>query len=562
MAKDPPSEPNGSQRPRSGYGYQTGSTGHGSTGPGSEEQGNADARDLQTFGYRQELRRSLKFFSSFAAAFSYISPSTGIFTLFSLGIATIGGVFFWSWPIVAVGQFLVALVFAELSGHYPVAGSVFQWTKYLSGRTYSWFSGWIYLIAGILTTTAVVVTLPLALIPALDGIGAGIPNTLASQRTAALVILVVITVLNVVGVRIVTMINNTGVLFEVLGMVVFALVLLAFHHHQGIGVVVSSGGQPVNFGSFFAAMFMSLFVIYGFDTASTLAEETKDPRRQAPKAVLASVAGAFVIGSVFLLATLIAVPNLHTAIAKGYGPAQIIAADLPSGLATTYLLVVSAAIFVCCLAIDAATIRLVFGMARDGRLPGSRWLAQVEPRVKTPVIAAVVVGVATGIPLLQYAGAGYIAIAATGMIYFAYMMCNVAVLRARLAGRWPPTSKGTFSLGRFGLPVTVAALVWGLAMLVNFAWPRAASNPTPKQTGYLLNFHLAWLNQVPVLWTVFAAVLVVGAVYYFGWAGRQPGPEAAGVAAGIAVPKAGPGAAPGVVPTAAPHVDLGAEGVE
>src|ERR1700753_4168850 len=97
-------------------------------------------------------------------------------------------------------------------------------------------------------------------------------------------------------------------------MFVFALVLMAFHNHQGFSVVTDSVGIPVNGSTFLAAMFMSLFVIYGFDTASTLAEETKDPRRQAPKAVLYAVVGAFIIGGVFLLGTLIAIPNLHTAI--------------------------------------------------------------------------------------------------------------------------------------------------------------------------------------------------------------------------------------------------------
>ena len=74
-------------------------------------------------------------------------------------------------------------------------------------------------------------------------------------------------------------------------------------------------------------MFMSLFVIYGFDTASTLAEETRDPRREAPKAVLASIIGAFVIGVIFLWGTLMAVPDVKEAIAKGMGPAQIIEAN-------------------------------------------------------------------------------------------------------------------------------------------------------------------------------------------------------------------------------------------
>src|ERR1700689_4370380 len=133
--------------------------------------GQTDQKDLATFGYKQELHRTLGFFSSFAAAFSYISPSTGIFTLFALGLTTIGGVFIWTWPVVAIGQMLVALNFAEVSSHYPVAGSVFQWTKYLSSRRYSWMTGWTYLFAGILTVTAVVATLPLALIPALNGLG-------------------------------------------------------------------------------------------------------------------------------------------------------------------------------------------------------------------------------------------------------------------------------------------------------------------------------------------------------------------------------------------------------
>ena len=71
-------------------------------------------------------------------------------------------------------------------------------------------------------------------------------------------------------------------------------------------------------------MFMSLYVIYGFDTASTLAEETRNPRQEAPKAVLASVIGAFVIGAIFLWGVLIAVPNMGDAVAGFFGPQAII----------------------------------------------------------------------------------------------------------------------------------------------------------------------------------------------------------------------------------------------
>jgi len=472
-----------------------------------------DSADLAKFGYRQELKRSLGTFSSFAVAFSYISPSTGIFTLFALGLTTIGGVFIWTWPVVALGQFIIALNFAEVTSHFPLAGSVFQWSKYMANRTYSWFTGWIYLFAGILTVTAVVATLPLALIPALNGLGwHSLNSSLHTELVVALITLAVITVLNIYGVRLVAIINNTGVLFEILGMFVFAIVLMAFHNHQGFKIVTESGGLHVGANTFLIAMFMSLFVIYGFDTASTLAEETRDPRRAAPRAVLYSIVGAFIIGGVFLLGTLMSIPNLHAAITGVYGPQNIIEANFSHPFATIYLLVVSAAIFVCCLSIMAATIRLTFGMARDNQLPFSKPLARVSPGLHTPVWTCIAVAVLAAIPFIQFTGAGIIAIAATAMIYLSYFLGNVAILRDRLRG-WPRT-KAPFRLGGWGLAINVLGLLYGATMLVNFAWPRVQSNPTPKQEDLLLNFHLGWLNGIPVLWTVFVFILLVGTLYY------------------------------------------------
>src|SRR5436853_4148288 len=287
---------------------------------GGSSQDAADARDLAGFGYKQELKRILGVYSSFAVAFSYISPSTGIFTLFApIGLAIAGPFFFWSWPLVALGQFIIALNFAEVSSHFPVAGSVYQWTKYLSNRTYSWFTGWVYLFAGVLTITAVDVTIPIVLIPLLNNVfGLNITTGTANgavqaQVIVAALVLISTTLLNIYGVRLVAFVNNTGVLFEILGMVIFALVLLIFNHHQSAGVVFNTTALGSGFGSqsgtFLAAMFMSLFVIYGFDTASTLAEETRNPRAMAPKAVLAAVIGAFIIGAIFLYSTIIAIPG-------------------------------------------------------------------------------------------------------------------------------------------------------------------------------------------------------------------------------------------------------------
>jgi amino acid transporter len=479
-----------------------------------------DAADLARYGYKQELKRSLNIFSSFAVAFSYISPATGIFTLFILGIGTLGGAFFWTWPVVWMGQFIVALVFAEVSTHFPLAGSVFQWTKYLTrNKTYAWYAGWIYLWAGALTVAAVVATLPLALIPMIDNLGIHSiqmnPADLTNQKWIAGITLVVITMLNIFGVRLVALINNTGVLFEILGLFVFAIILAAFNHHHSVGVIFHTGGPSFNASNFLVAMFMGLFVIYGFDTASTLAEESHEPRKKAPQAVLASIAAAGVIGGVFIWAMLIATPGSLSSVIKagGIGPADIIDANLSNALSVAYLAVVSVAIFVCCLSIQASTIRLAYGMARDRQLPASGVFNKVNHRTGTPIGACILVALMAVIFLLKYAGVGYIAIAATGMIYISYLFATVAIFNARRKG-WPH-EKGAFSLGRWGMLVNVLAILWGVGMLVNFAWHRVATNPKPKELPGSLKFGWSFIDGIPILYLVLGVVLIVGSSYYW-----------------------------------------------
>ena len=490
----------------------------------------ADVRDLARFGYQQELRRVLGVYSSFAVAFSYISPSTGIFTLFILGISLAGPAFFWSWPIVVIGQLIIGLNFAEVSAHFPVAGSVYQWTKYLSNRTYAWFTGWIYLFAGILTVAAVVATVPLVLIPLLNNVlGTSIGTDFNTERNVAALVLLSTTLLSIFGVRIVAFVNNTGVVFEILGMVVFALVLLIFYHHQSLSSFTDTSYLGSGFsnqaGVFLAAMFMSLFVIYGFDTASTLAEETKNPRREAPRAVLAAIIGAAIIGAIFLVAVIIAIPGDLTKfianINAGKDPfplITIIQSNFPGWAANLYLFVVFAAIYVCCLAIQTSTIRLAFGMARDGKLPGGSYFNRVSPSLHTPIGTCIVIGVLAALPLIYYAGAGLIAIGATGMIYLSYILGNIAILIARFRG-WPKES-APFKLGQWGTIVNILGLVWGVAMEINFLWPRnvavGAQNPPLSfllSTGSNVTY-TGPLAGFPLYELTLGVILLVGVIYY------------------------------------------------
>jgi amino acid transporter len=533
-------------------------TGEGRMSDHHAAQAERDTADLGKFGYKQELNRGLGTFSSFAVAFSYISPSTGIFTLFFLGLSALGARLFWTWPVVALFQFVVALNFAEVTSHFPLAGSVYQWTKYLAGRGYAWITGWFYVFAGILTVASVCATLPIALIPALNNMfGWHLNDALGSadQKVIALITLTLITVLNIYGVKVVAIVNNTGVIFEILGMVIFAVFLAIVHSNNGVGVIFGSAhaGNYVQFPAsttvpfFLVGMFMSLYVIYGFDTASTLAEETRNPRAEAPKAVLAAVIGAFVIGAIFLWGVLIAAPNIAEE-AKGLAtsPGTIIADVMTQAGSTLYLLVVSAAIFVCCMAILTATIRLAFGMARDDQLPFSKSMAKVSPRLHTPIVTCIIVGALSAVPFIQFVGAAVIAVGATASIYLSYLLGNLAFARARSRG-WPKT-EAPFKLGKWGMVVNVVAILWGIAMMLNFLTPSSAvgawdagsssasnylrifSNPKPVQSDYytegqqLLDFHDGFLNKIPVIWTVFVVIFVAGGLYY--WFGQKKKPWA------------------------------------
>src|SRR5262249_36076037 len=99
-----------------------------------------DAR-LESLGYKPQLNRVLGAFSNFAVAFTYLSPMVGIYSLFILGVGRGGPAYIWLTIIPVIGMLFVALVFGELASHYPVAGALFQYSKFNVGAGYGWFVG-------------------------------------------------------------------------------------------------------------------------------------------------------------------------------------------------------------------------------------------------------------------------------------------------------------------------------------------------------------------------------------------------------------------------------------
>ena len=452
-----------------------------------------DADELAKFGYKQELDRSLGLFSSFAAGFSYISIMTGVFELFFFGFFSGGPAWIWTWPAVLAGQGLVALCFAELAGQFPLAGSVYQWSKQIAKPFTSWFGGWILTVGSIVTLAAVAVAYQIVL-PLISSrfeiLGGpkdvGLVNTVGGARNALLLaagLVVFTTVINMVGVKTMARINNFGVAAELVG-VSLLIILLAVHVHRGPGVVLDTfghgAGNPVGyFGALLVAGLTSAYVLYGFDTAGSLAEETHDPRRHAPPAILRALAAAGLAGFLVIVLAEMAVPNIHAPQNGTSGLPYIVKAALGGTVGNVFLIDSVIAITVCSLAVHAGGIRMIFTMGRDGKLPAASAIARVHGRSKTPLIPSVVIGAVTIALLILNVGNQRAFFVLTSvaiiMFYIAYLCVTGPLLLARVRGKWPTPEHGPyFSLGHWGLPVNLLAVVFQVGVLVNLAWPRAA----------------------------------------------------------------------------------------
>jgi amino acid transporter len=119
-------------------------------------------------------------------------------------------------------------------------------------------------------------------------------------------------------------------------------------------------------------------------------------------------------------------------------------------------------------------------MARDNALPAGATLAKIDPRHKTPIVPAVLIGAVAVLILVVNIRTPEIFTAVTSvaiiMVYLAYLLVTLPMLISRLRGRWPVPDTGGrryFSLGRWGLPVNVLAVLWGSLMALNLAWPRS-----------------------------------------------------------------------------------------
>src|ERR1700710_1408461 len=188
----------------------------------------SDDERLASLGYRPQLNRVLGPFANFSVAFTYLSPMVGIYSLFVLGVAAGGPAYVWLTWVPVAGMLLVALVFGELASHYPVAGALYQYSKFSVGPS---FYGMALLITVAAVDTGVV---GYATALAHNWFGWNLDPT--SHLTLLLItagLLLIQTLLNVTGARVMGRVAQFGVYVEIVGTLGIAIILgiHGFHHN-------------------------------------------------------------------------------------------------------------------------------------------------------------------------------------------------------------------------------------------------------------------------------------------------------------------------------------------
>jgi urea carboxylase system permease len=466
-----------------------------------------DDREIARAGYLPQFHRGLGRFTAFAAGFSYLSILTGVVQNFYLGYREAGPAAFWTWPIVFLGQLTLAFCFADLAREFPFCGGVYAWSRRVGTHFVGWMTGWVYLASLVVTLAAVALAWQIVLPSLWTGfqiVNADRPNATGENAAVLGVILIAIsTFLNAVGNRWLAAIMNAGVVIELLAAVLLIAFLGAYAvRGPGVSFQLQPGPDVAGSGFLFpllAAAVMSAYVMYGFDTAGTLAEETIDPKRNAPRAILQALIAAAVLGGLLLLTALMAAPNLADPLLASDtgGLPMLIINVLGEPVGKLFLVASAVAIFICTLAVQANSARILFAMARDKAVPGWKWLSHVDPDIQSPRAAALVIGVLGVLLLLVNINfdKAMIALICVSIVWanLAYLMTTASQLVRRFRSR------------KFGgqTLINAIAVLWGIVLITNIGWPRERF----YGSGWAMQYAAPLMTAV---------LLAIGVVAYYG----------------------------------------------
>ena len=423
------------------------------------------ADEVQKFGYTQKLKRSVTSYESFALAFSIISITTGIFTTYGFALAVAGPRGIWMWIVAGTGQMLVVLILAQLATHIPLSGSSYQWASRLANPKVGWGFGWLsYAFFAIATVSVAYALSTQALAPLF---GWELSTTQATELTIGVVALWAL--LSIFSTQAVAGLNAAAVVTEVLGVVGISIALLVVVAVSGDGSVsnltsrgeIPGAGYYALNGPFMLAVLLGAFTLTGFEAAANMAEETKQPERAVPWAIVRAAAASVLLGLFFLLALTVAIPDVPEIAGSAAPVAQIMHDQLGNTVEKLFLVVVSISIFATGTVCMVSGSRIVYAMSRDRRFPLHRLFAIVPARLRTPMPATVLIFAGAAL-IMAFVGSDpetlsnlFTATAILPAIIYMSTMILFLATRKRLPGR-----SRYFDLGRFAVPIAVGAIVW------------------------------------------------------------------------------------------------------
>lgn len=440
----------------------------------------ADAATLHKMGYAQELSRRMHGFSNFAVSFSIICILAGGITSFQVGFST-GGAFtaIVGWIVGSIFALIVGCSMAQIASAYPTAGGLYHWSSILGGRAWGWVTAWFNLLGLIFVIASVnvgVYNLGVGLI--LDNILGW--NTSAwgfEQQTIAVVVITLVQgLLNHFGIRTTTkLIDFSGVLILVVAVLLTGAMLFGIQHFDLTKLVTftnfsgAPGGGIVpqsdsHFYLFLLALLYPLYTITGFDGSAHTSEETVDARRNVPRGIINSIFWSAVFGLAMAGAFILAMPDETKAAAAGGNVIfnLMAALTIPVWFKDLLYIGIVLANFLCALAGVTSTSRMVYAFSRDGGLPGSKWLKQVDQKHRSPVYA-IWATVALSIAATLYSPA--FAALAAGCAMFLYISYAMPILAGLLAEGKSWTEFGPFRLGVFSKIFATLSVLGGVVII-------------------------------------------------------------------------------------------------
>jgi amino acid transporter len=450
-----------------------------------------DADYLAKFGYQQELNRSIGLFSSFAIQFSSIGIISVTYTTLVVGLGFFGPASFWSWVIGGFLQvFLIGLAMSELVSAYPLAGGVYQITsrilsqsksKLVPSKWLSWQTGWWIVIAH----TVAVAAVAYSMIPFIANWFGVEELSTTANLLGAIGLCALSTLINVIGVRAASLMNNLGVIAEIVAGIIVIGALLIVHHQWQSPAILNDTAGTVTDGDwvkpFLFSLLLPLFLIQSFDATGNAAEETHDAARKAPLGNFLANTSAWVVGVIFVGLIYLSIPNLADVMGSSTPVNVVLESTIGHFLTELFQSIAIVALLANLVVIQLTGARVLWSQARDGEMPAADFLRKVSA-LKVPINATLVIFAGTVLVLIVGSQSATALAVLVGMAALAWTLCYgvvVAVgLWALVTDRLP---KRPFHCGRFSVLVFGLAVPWALLSCAILVW----QNPLPVGGGMI-----------------------------------------------------------------------------